>query len=95
MTLFVLPNLTKVGGRGVTMRVKIGKKVYFNCIHVCCVYDQVWPGPAVWPDFTNPKADAYWLKLASPFHQKVPFDGMWVVSTCISRSLVSMPVPYM
>lgn len=41
---------------------------------------QVWPGNTVFPDFTHPSAQKYWTSLVSEFHNKVPFDGMWIVS---------------
>ena len=38
----------------------------------------VWPGKTVYPDFTHPKAAAYWEKQISDYHAKVPFDGLWI-----------------
>ncbi|CAF3499233.1 unnamed protein product [Rotaria sp. Silwood1] len=39
---------------------------------------KVWPGVTVFPDFTNPNATEWWTKIASDFHDIVPFDGMWI-----------------
>lgn len=38
----------------------------------------VWPGPTVFPDFTNPKTDEYWAKSLKRFRQKIPIDGVWI-----------------
>uniref|UniRef100_UPI00398E93A5 lysosomal alpha-glucosidase n=1 Tax=Pristiophorus japonicus TaxID=55135 RepID=UPI00398E93A5 len=39
---------------------------------------QVWPGPTAYPDFTNPETHAWWYENIKAFHDKVPFDGMWI-----------------
>nr|XP_033817509.1 lysosomal alpha-glucosidase [Geotrypetes seraphini]XP_033817510.1 lysosomal alpha-glucosidase [Geotrypetes seraphini] len=39
---------------------------------------KVWPGPTVFPDFTNPEAFNWWRDLVRNFHAKVPFDGLWI-----------------
>ena len=39
---------------------------------------QVWPGAVHFPDFLNPKAEQWWLDMVADFHEKVPFDGLWV-----------------
>lgn len=41
---------------------------------------QVWPGPTVFPDFTNPETHEWWHDMVKDFHDQVPFDGMWIVS---------------
>ena len=41
---------------------------------------KVWPGETVYPDFTNPNTTKWWTRLASDFHSKIPFDGLWIVS---------------
>lgn len=43
-------------------------------------FSQIWPGAAAFPDFSHPDALAYWTKQVEDFHQKVPFDGLWLVS---------------
>jgi len=47
-----------------------------------CSFNKVWPGQAVYPDFTHPNSTQWWTQMAAEFHQKVPFDGMWLVITC-------------
>ncbi|KAG7296287.1 hypothetical protein JYU34_021411 [Plutella xylostella] len=32
----------------------------------------------VWPDFTHPSAQAYWLEMLKSLHDQVPFDGAWI-----------------
>ncbi|KAL7989549.1 hypothetical protein Chor_012215 [Crotalus horridus] len=38
----------------------------------------VWPGPTAFPDFTNPETHQWWYDMVKDFHDKVPFDGMWI-----------------
>lgn len=33
------------------------------------------------PDFTNPKVRKYWTKHLKELHNKILFDGLWIVST--------------
>uniref|UniRef100_A0A803YHI9 Glucosidase alpha, acid n=1 Tax=Meleagris gallopavo TaxID=9103 RepID=A0A803YHI9_MELGA len=39
---------------------------------------KVWPGPTAFPDFTNPETHEWWHDMVKDFHQRVPFDGMWI-----------------
>ncbi|XP_035824593.1 sucrase-isomaltase, intestinal [Aplysia californica] len=39
---------------------------------------KVWPGLTAFPDFFHPNAYTYWLKQATDFHRKIPFDGLWI-----------------
>ncbi|NWI95931.1 LYAG glucosidase, partial [Pitta sordida] len=39
---------------------------------------KVWPGPTVFPDFTNPETHKWWHDMVKDFHDQVPFDGMWL-----------------
>ncbi|KAJ8251633.1 hypothetical protein GJAV_G00223460 [Gymnothorax javanicus] len=39
---------------------------------------KVWPGPTVFPDFTNPETQSWWLENIRDFHSKVPLDGLWI-----------------
>ncbi|NWW84173.1 LYAG glucosidase, partial [Rhynochetos jubatus] len=39
---------------------------------------KVWPGPMVFPDFTNPETQEWWHDMVKDFHDQVPFDGMWI-----------------
>uniref|UniRef100_A0A803VDE7 Alpha glucosidase n=1 Tax=Ficedula albicollis TaxID=59894 RepID=A0A803VDE7_FICAL len=38
----------------------------------------VWPGPTAFPDFTNPRTHEWWHDMVKEFHDRVPFDGMWL-----------------
>ncbi|XP_067672785.1 lysosomal alpha-glucosidase-like [Haliotis asinina] len=46
---------------------------------------RVWPGPTVFPDFTNPQAVEYWTTLVKTFQDSVKFDGMWIDMNEISN----------
>uniref|UniRef100_A0A8C5WMS8 Lysosomal alpha-glucosidase n=1 Tax=Leptobrachium leishanense TaxID=445787 RepID=A0A8C5WMS8_9ANUR len=39
---------------------------------------KVWPGPNVYPDFTNQETTQWWYEHLKVFHEKVAFDGMWL-----------------
>ena len=40
---------------------------------------KVWnPKTSVFPDFSNPLTDLYWSRLMQDYHEKVPFDGIWI-----------------
>nr|XP_060620307.1 lysosomal alpha-glucosidase [Anolis sagrei ordinatus] len=39
---------------------------------------KVWPGPTAFPDFTNPETHQWWHDMVKDFHDRVPFDGMWI-----------------
>ena len=38
----------------------------------------VWPGPAVYVDWLNEKAEKYWIDEMKKLYDKLPFDGMWI-----------------
>ncbi|CAF3783626.1 unnamed protein product [Rotaria sordida] len=42
------------------------------------IVGEVWPGPTVFPDFTNPKTVEWWTKLLGAYHEIIPVDGMWI-----------------
>uniref|UniRef100_A0A8C4WYN7 alpha-glucosidase n=1 Tax=Eptatretus burgeri TaxID=7764 RepID=A0A8C4WYN7_EPTBU len=39
---------------------------------------EVWPGDAVFPDFTNPLCISWWSNECKEFYKKVQFDGFWI-----------------
>ncbi|TRZ01375.1 hypothetical protein DNTS_034928 [Danionella cerebrum] len=39
---------------------------------------KVWPGPTVFPDFTNPIARDWWTDCIRDFLKRVPVDGLWI-----------------
>ncbi|NXG00716.1 MGA protein, partial [Sakesphorus luctuosus] len=39
---------------------------------------EVWPGETVFPDFTNPECTNWWVQECKLFHDKVPYDGIWI-----------------
>lgn len=51
-----------------------------GALPVAASLPQVWPGPTVFPDFTNPETREWWHDMVKDFHDQVPFDGMWIVS---------------
>ena len=38
----------------------------------------VWPGYAVFTDFTHPKTDDFWISHLEKLHVDVPFNGIWL-----------------
>ena len=41
---------------------------------------QVWPGLTAYPDFSSDVTHEWWYDNLKRFHEKVPFDGLWIVS---------------
>uniref|UniRef100_UPI00358F0BC8 sucrase-isomaltase, intestinal-like n=1 Tax=Myxine glutinosa TaxID=7769 RepID=UPI00358F0BC8 len=39
---------------------------------------EVWPGDAVFPDFTNPSCVSWWSNECEDFYKKVQYDGFWI-----------------
>ncbi|XP_018611814.2 lysosomal alpha-glucosidase [Scleropages formosus] len=39
---------------------------------------KVWPGLTAFPDFTNPETRSWWEDNIRAFHDRVPFDGLWI-----------------
>ncbi|XP_071477569.1 maltase-glucoamylase-like, partial [Diadema antillarum] len=42
------------------------------------IVGNVWPGDSVYPDFTNPNAQAWWTDLCAEFHDVIPYDALWI-----------------
>ncbi|XP_040076997.1 lysosomal alpha-glucosidase-like [Ixodes scapularis] len=43
------------------------------------VYGKVWnANSSVFPDFSHPRAEEYWISQFKNFHDLVPFDGAWI-----------------
>ncbi|KAM9792525.1 lysosomal alpha-glucosidase [Neosynchiropus ocellatus] len=38
----------------------------------------VWPGLTAYPDFSNNETHEWWFENLQRFHEKVPFDGLWI-----------------
>eukprot|EP01022_Parablepharisma_sp_SALTPOND_P000401 TRINITY_DN1019_c0_g1_i1.p1 TRINITY_DN1019_c0_g1~~TRINITY_DN1019_c0_g1_i1.p1 ORF type:complete len:1852 (+),score=180.84 TRINITY_DN1019_c0_g1_i1:3096-8651(+) len=38
----------------------------------------VWPGYAVFTDFSHPEAESYWTSHLAEMHKILPFDGIWL-----------------
>ncbi|XP_053711652.1 lysosomal alpha-glucosidase [Synchiropus splendidus] len=38
----------------------------------------VWPGLTAYPDFSNNDTHEWWFENIRRFHEKVPFDGLWI-----------------
>uniref|UniRef100_A0A8D2BBR7 Maltase n=1 Tax=Sciurus vulgaris TaxID=55149 RepID=A0A8D2BBR7_SCIVU len=39
-----------------------------------------YPGPTVFPDFSNPVCKEWWIEEFTEFHERLDFDGVWIVS---------------
>ncbi|KAI4832624.1 hypothetical protein KUCAC02_015586 [Chaenocephalus aceratus] len=39
---------------------------------------KVWPGLTAYPDFSNEVTHEWWYENLLRFHEKVPFDGLWI-----------------
>ncbi|XP_024914210.1 lysosomal alpha-glucosidase [Cynoglossus semilaevis] len=39
---------------------------------------QVWPGLTAYPDFSDEVTHEWWYESLQRFHDKVPFDGLWI-----------------
>ena len=40
---------------------------------------KVWPGVCVFADYTNDATRDWWRDHAVKFHDRLPFDGFWIV----------------
>ncbi|NXA48925.1 SUIS protein, partial [Nothocercus julius] len=55
------------------------KKVWINeSDGVTTLVGEVWPGVAVFPDFTNPDCTSWWVEECRLFNATVPYDGIWI-----------------
>lgn len=64
---------------------------------------KVWPGPTAFPDFSDEVTHEWWYENLQRFHEKVPFDGLWIdmnepsnfvdgsTESCPSNSLENPP----
>lgn len=61
----------------------------------------VWPGYTVFPDWMNPKSNAYWANELAMWYKKIAYDGIWIdmtevasfcVGSCGSGNLTLNPV---
>lgn len=39
---------------------------------------QLWAGAVHFPDFWSNVTQRWWAKQLADFHQKMPFDGLWI-----------------
>lgn len=55
-----------------------------------CLFTQVWPGLTAFPDFSNEETHEWWYDNLKRYHEKVPFDGLWIVSmeNCFQKQVV-------
>ncbi|KFP91630.1 Sucrase-isomaltase, intestinal, partial [Apaloderma vittatum] len=55
------------------------KKIWVNeSDGVTPLIGEVWPGEAVYPDFTNPDCTSWWVEECKIFYDTVPYDGIWI-----------------
>lgn len=56
--------------------------IFVKSDNVSLLVGKVWNrNCTVFPDFTNPRTIIYWSKQIKGFHSRIPFDGLWIVST--------------
>uniref|UniRef100_A0A2K5LWI9 Maltase-glucoamylase 2 (putative) n=1 Tax=Cercocebus atys TaxID=9531 RepID=A0A2K5LWI9_CERAT len=47
-----------------------------------------YPGPTVFPDYTNPVCTEWWIDQVAKFHDRLEFDGVWILTpSCESNNL--------
>lgn len=56
------------------------KRSGFISIKILHLSLQVWPGLTAYPDFSDDATHEWWYDNLQKFHEKVPFDGLWIVS---------------
>nr|XP_055062025.1 lysosomal alpha-glucosidase [Misgurnus anguillicaudatus] len=52
--------------------------VFINDSNGEMLIGKVWPGLTAFPDFSNPDTHNWWYENLQRFHDKVPFDGVWI-----------------
>eukprot|EP00116_Pleurobrachia_bachei_P019494 sb/3479756/ len=75
--IIVDPGIGRTEGFGVFERGKL-KDVYIKTSQGEDLVGKVWPGPAVFPDFTNPITAEWWKDEMIEFHDQLPSDGIWL-----------------
>uniref|UniRef100_G1QQE1 Maltase-glucoamylase 2 (putative) n=1 Tax=Nomascus leucogenys TaxID=61853 RepID=G1QQE1_NOMLE len=46
-----------------------------------------YPGPTVFPDYTNPVCTEWWIDQVAKFHDRLEFDGVWIEMNEVSSLL--------
>ncbi|KTF89339.1 hypothetical protein cypCar_00017799 [Cyprinus carpio] len=52
--------------------------IFINDSNGDVLIGKVWPGLTAFPDFSNPDTHEWWYQNLKRFHEKVPFDGVWI-----------------
>lgn len=76
----------------------LSKKLYILNSTGTPLIGVVWPGYTLFPDFTNPATTDYWISQLVGFHEKIPFDGIWidmneVANFCDGDCPITPPLP--
>ncbi|KAI4903325.1 hypothetical protein NFI96_015943 [Prochilodus magdalenae] len=56
----------------------IKQGIFINSSSGDTLIGKVWPGLTAFPDFSNPDTHEWWYQNLKNFHDKVPFDGLWI-----------------
>ena len=66
------------GGSYETYEQLVEKGLYLRDEGGAPTIGKVWAGPSLFPDWLNPNTTRFWSEQVRTFHNKIPFDGLWI-----------------